>query len=937
MTQPQIDQAQFRQTLTRVFAIPLLALGILTAALLWQINTLLVDTRWVSHSDQVIAQGHEVQRLLSDLEAGARGYLLTGEADFIKPYQQATPMIDSELARLVQLVQDNPAQSQRLVQLQPQVNDWRAYATQAIELRTNGGDYLALVRSGVGKSLMETLRADLNSFIFAEEQIRNQRSQQVQLSARVVIGSSIGLALLVGLGLALLTRRQMLGLARTYGQALDVANARSAELDAQREQLRVTLASIGDAVIVADPQGCISFINQVAQELTGWTEEQAQGQPLSRVFQIINEHSRAPAFNPFDRVVREGVVVGLANHTLLIRPDTSEVPIDDSAAPIKDRAGQVIGVVLVFRDITEQKRAENANAQLARQVEAERHRLDNVIANVPGVVWESWGLPAAADQRIDFVSDYVETMLGYSRQEWLATPNFWLTIVHPADREAAARRAGETFQRGEPGINQFRWITRDGHVLWVETHSVTVRDEAGRPAGMRGVTLDITARKQAEAERLRVAGQQRFLLDAGALLSSSLEYELTLERLARLVVPRIADWCAIHLLDSDDTVRRLAMEHRDPALAALARERPDRYPLDRDAQHMVANVLRTGKSELFPTVPDEVLIAAARDTNHLTLLRRLGFSAYMCVPLSARGRILGTITLVLADDERHYDALDLDLAEQLAARAAIAIDNARLYREAREAVRARDQFLSIASHELKTPITSLLGYTDLLLRRAQRGGGISERDERAVRIIGNQATRLNRLIVALLDLSRIETGQLSIERSPVELNLLAQRLIHEIQQTQQSAHTIELQTSAEILMVLGDELRLEQVLQNLIQNAIKYSPDGGTVSIRLERRGESAYIHVTDQGIGIPHAALPNLFRRFYRAPNVELQHISGMGVGLFVVREIIQLHGGEISVESVEGHGSTFTICLTLMADTGPQLASSPDGEAPAERTSER
>ena len=916
MTQPQVGQIQFRRALTRAFALPVLALALLTAVLIWQLNALLIDTRWVDHTDQVIAQAQTTQRLLIDMETGVRGFLLTGEADFRTPYDQAAPALDGQLGDLARLVADNPAQSERLAQMRPRIDSWRAFAANIIALRNSGGDYMAAVRSRSGKSLMDGLRSDLASFIGTEKQLRDQRSALAQRSAQIVVGTCIGLALLLALALALLTRRQLLELDGSYHRALAEANAHSAALDEQRERLSVTLASIGDAVIVADPDGTVTFINQVAQQLTGRPAEHATGQPLGQVFTIINEETRAPAFNPFDRVVREGVVVGLANHTLLVRPDGSEVPIDDSAAPVKDRAGQVIGVVLVFRDISEQKRAAEATTALTRQVENERRRLDNVIANVPGVVWESWGQPDAANQRIDFVSDYVERMLGYSREAWLSTANFWLTIVHPADREAAARRATETFQRGEPGINQFRWVARDGRVLWVETHSVTIRDDAGRPAGMRGVTLDISARKHAEAERARAAGQQRFLLDAGALLASSLEYELTLDRLAQLVVPQVADWCAVHLLDADDTVRRLAIAHRDPAKAELARQRPDRYPLDRDARHMVANVLRTGKPELFASVPDDVLVAAARDGEHLALLRSLGFSAYMCVPLTARDRMLGTITMVLADADRHYDANDLDMAEQLAARAAIAIDNARLYREAREAIRARDQFLSIASHELKTPITSLIGYTDLLLRRARRDGSLSERDERAVRIIGEQAGRLNRLIVALLDLSRIETGQLSIERGAVELNTLTQRLIQEFQQSQQPIHTITFAPSPAPLIVFGDELRLEQGIQNLIQNAIKYSPDGGSVAIELAQRGDHACLSVRDQGIGIPASAMPNLFRRFYRAPNVEQQHISGMGVGLFVVREIVQLHGGTIGVESAEGQGSTFTVCLPLMAE---------------------
>ncbi len=229
-------------------------------------------------------------------------------------------------------------------------------------------------------------------------------------------------------------------------------------------------------------------------------------------------------------------------------------------------------------------------------------------------------------------------------------------------------------------------------------------------------------------------------------------------------------------------------------------------------------------------------------------------------------------------------------------------------------MRLRDQFLSIASHELKTPLTTLLGNAQLLQRRARRAGDFEERHLRTIDLIADQASRLNKMIAGLLDISRIEAGHLSIERAALDLGALARRVVEEVRPTL-DRHTIECMAPNQPLVVEGDELRLEQVLQNLIGNAIKYSPQGGPVVVRVARRGTMACVDVIDQGIGIPVIALPQLFRRFYRASNVDAQHISGMGVGLYVVKEIIALHGGEVTVASQEGQGSTFSCYLPLLS----------------------
>ena len=262
---------------------------------------------------------------------------------------------------------------------------------------------------------------------------------------------------------------------------------------------------------------------------------------------------------------------------------------------------------------------------------------------------------------------------------------------------------------------------------------------------------------------------------------------------------------------------------------------------------------------------------------------------------------------------RANEALRAEIAERRLVeqeRASLLIRERQARAEAEAAVHVRDQFLSIASHELKTPLTSLLGNSQLLQRRIARDGGLNERNENLLVVIEQQATRLKKLIEALLDISRIQNDQLTITRAQIDLDTLARRMVREVQPTLRQ-HSIEFHGSSAPLLIEGDELRLEQVLQNIIQNAMKYSPAGGAIIIRVEPRGDRACVSVTDQGIGIPQASIPHLFQRFYRADNADSQHISGMGVGLYVVKEIVRLHGGDIEVTSTEGEGSTFTICL--------------------------
>jgi PAS domain S-box-containing protein len=697
--------------------------------------------------------------------------------------------------------------------------------------------------------------------------------------------------------------------------ARDITERKRAEqeLRQSRDQIEIMLRGVADGITAQNPTGQLIYANDAAAQLTGYdSAQELLDAPLQQVlgkFDLLDEAGEPLPFSEMpSRQALHGIQPSARIMRFRVRATGEERWSVVRATPVFDERGQVQFVLNIFRDITERRRAEQEQARLTAEIEQQRRRLRQILATVPGVVWEAWGQPDIASQQIDFVSDYVEEWLGYSVEEWLGTPNFWLTIVHPDDKERAAREAAAIFASAQGGMNEFRWVAKDGRVFWVESQSSVVCDESGHPLGMRGITIDITARKRAE-------DTQRFLAQASDVLAASLDYEETLDRVAQLAVPDLADWCAVHILDEDGTIRRLAVVHVDPSRAAQALARPARYPLDPNAQHIVPQVIRSGHSEMYSEVPDELLDTAARDAEHLQTLRMLGFKSYICVPLQAHGRTLGAITLVASDSGHRYDEQDLELAEELARRAAVAIENARLYGAAQEAVRAREVFLSVASHELKTPLTTLLGNAQLFLRRSERERSLNERDSRSLQLVVDQAHRLNRMIGALLDLSRLQAGQLSIERALVDIGALIQRVVEEAQ-TGLERHKLAFIPPDDALAIIGDELRLEQVIQNLVQNAIKYSPNGGLVEVRAARRGAMACVSVTDQGMGIPQAALARLFTRFYRAPNVDPQHISGMGVGLYVVKEIVSLHGGEADVESQEGVGSTFTICLPL-ADT--------------------
>ncbi|MDC0676285.1 sensor histidine kinase [Sorangium atrum] len=413
-----------------------------------------------------------------------------------------------------------------------------------------------------------------------------------------------------------------------------------------------------------------------------------------------------------------------------------------------------------------------------------------------------------------------------------------------------------------------------------------------------------SARTVAESAERRAA----FLAEAGEILSASLDCGETLSRVARLSVQTLCDWCAIDALEGG-AVRRLSWAHRDPSKEPLIEELERRYPSRWESRRPASRVLRLGEPLLLPELSEEVLRQYCEDGGHERLMRELGTHSVIVVPLLARGQPIGALTVVSSAPEIRYGDADLALVQEVARRAAIAIDNARLYGAAQEAVRVRDEFLTVATHELNTPMTSLtltLEAMDRALRscRPLDPQAMGRQVDRALR----QAARLARLNSELLDVSRINAARLRLDVVEVDLGEVVRDALARFKlDLARAGCAVSLRERGRVVG-LWDGSRVDQIVSNLLANAIKFGA-GKPVEIAIGEEAGAARLSVRDHGIGIDPARQAQIFERFERA--VSDRHYGGLGLGLYISRRIAEAHGGSIRVESALGAGATFIVEL--------------------------
>ena len=538
------------------------------------------------------------------------------------------------------------------------------------------------------------------------------------------------------------------------------------DLRVREAWLATTLRSIADGVIATDHQGRIEFMNAVAERHTGWSIEEAKGLPIDQLFHVVDEATHGPLEGLVDRVLREDDSIDVSNAALVRhRLDGREIRIDQNGAPIRNEAGEPLGVVLVFRDVTEKRRAEE---------------------------------------------------------------------------------------------------------------------------------------------------RRRFLAEASWLLASlALDYEGTLDSVAKLAVPRVADWCLVDLAEADGSYSRAAVAHVHPAWARMATTLERRHVPEVRALGDITRAIH-GDSREFTAAVIRQMIAAAGDRDYAELLARLPPEAAISVPLRARDRAIGVMTFVCAESGRTFSPDDAALAKQLGNTAALALDNARLYREAQRVNRVKDEFLATLSHELRTPLNAILGWARLL-----RMGKLEEAARaRALETIERNAAAQAQLIEDLLDVSRIISGKFQVEVLLVDLPSVTEAALDAVRLAAEAKSISLVATLEPVPQLAGDPTRLQQVVWNLLSNAIKFTPKGGRVEVRLTTVASHVEVVVVDNGEGIRPDFLPYVFDRFRQADGTTTRAHSGLGLGLAIVRHLVELHGGSVRAHSDgEGMGAVFTVRLPVAA----------------------
>jgi PAS domain S-box-containing protein len=639
---------------------------------------------------------------------------------------------------------------------------------------------------------------------------------------------------------------------------------------AREELLRVTLASIGDAVITTEIDGRVVFLNALAEALTGWSQADAAGQPLGAVFRIVNEKTGEEVESPARRALKEGVIVGLANGTVLIAKDGTERPIDDSAAPIRDEAGRVVGCVLIFRDITERRIAE-------RELRTSEERKAAILrASLEGIV------SIDGNSRVLAFNPAAEAIFGWSEAEAVGAdlPDL---LIPPSLRDAHRRGMAHLLATGEgPFLNrrlELPALRKDGSEILVEL-TITALAGTQHPT-FTGFVRDITASKL--AERTLRASEERFR----SLVNATSSIVWTASEAGEFVTPQ-PSWAA-HTGQSWEELRGFGW------LDAI-------HPEDRRRIRELWDVARTSGT-LF-SADGRLWHAATRTHRH--------FEARGIPVREPDGAIREWVGM-------YVDVEDQRQAEKQAY---------RLMAELREADRQKDAFLATLSHELRGPLAPLRNALEILKRAA----GESDVVDRTRGTMERQLEQLVRLVDDLLDVGRISRGRIDLRRQRVELASVIHQAVEAVRAAPECReHDITVTLPTRQLYLSADPVRLVQVFGNLLNNGCKYSPPGSPVTLTAQRQGSDAVVTVKDAGSGIPAEALPRIFQMFAHEHRTGGVH-GGLGIGLALAKRLVEMHGGTIEARSEgEGRGSEFTVRLPLLlADAPPVVAPAAD-EAPS------
>ena len=403
----------------------------------------------------------------------------------------------------------------------------------------------------------------------------------------------------------------------------------------------------------------------------------------------------------------------------------------------------------------------------------------------------------------------------------------------------------------------------------------------------------------------------RFLAKASATIAHLDDYEGTLERIATLAVPAFADWFGVHVLESDGSLRRIAVKHQDPKMETAVDELYRRYPPAEGRLYGAPQVIASGTTLWAPHF-NALIPAVARDHTHGDLLRGLGLRSYICVPMRSHDTLFGALTFATAESGREYNDIHLRAAEDIAARCATAIENAHLLERLRVADRRKDEFLAMLAHELRNPLAPVRNAVEILKARP----ALQPEAKWVTEVIDRQVGLLSRLIEDLLDVSRISRGKIELRKESVALaDVIAAAVESATPAMERAGQKLHVSLPPHPIRLVADPVRISQVLTNLLNNAVKYTPPGGHITLSAAREASEAVIRVADNGAGIPQAMLERIFEMFVQLPRLAGQPQGGLGIGLTLVRRLVELHGGSVKASSAgEGQGSEFVVRLPAL-----------------------